>query len=665
MVPSFRPELVNLESRTLLSTINWLRPVSGDWDTPANWAGGRVPISSDDAVIPFTGIQVTHATNAADRVGSLASEAAIDISAGSLTVTGGPQGVAQSRIDALFTVTGGTLSLTGNQGVVLNGTGTLRNFATLNFGHFSGEGTEGILNVAVDNEGLLTAVGEINNNAARPFVNRPGATLRVPVAVEFANGFTNQGRIELSPVFGAIAGLDVDNGTLVNAPGATIDFAGNPINANLDNQGTVAGGALFTRAGSTVANEGLITIPNSSASFRLLGGTFTQTGSISGPGTLEFTNSTATFLPGAINNVGALVVQNSTLTSAGTLTNLGDIRGSIINSAVVNAGNLRVRGNTTINGPFANSAGMTVTIIGDLDVPANLTLTQGFTNNASVVLRPGTDDINAFVALTVTGGTLNNAPGATITIQHNNTGGAGFLNAALDNRGTLTILQGTDLTGSVVNSGTINVQSGQGGDLTVNAAGPAPAFVNTGTLTVGDLRSLIIERGDFANAGTVTVGSFGILHVEGGYTQSSGLTRLNSGVLTAGGLVDIEGGVLAGAGVINANLLNNAELDVDGPGSPGVLTIVGDYTQTSGAVLVIEIGGPNAGTDFDQLNITGQARLDGTLTVNLINGFVPNSGDSFQVLTFGSGAGNFATLNGDGPLFTLTFDPMDVTLAAN
>jgi hypothetical protein len=662
---SHRPRVLELENRTLPSTVVWLQPVGGDWDTPANWAGGRVPISGDDAVIPFAGIQVTHATNSDDRVESLSSEAAINISAGSLTVTGGNLGVVQSRIDALVAVTGGTLSLGTDLGVVLNGTGMLQNFATLNFGHFSGEGTEGILNVAVDNEGLLTAVGEINNNAARPFVNGPGATLRVPVAVEFANGFTNQGDIELSPVSGTIAGLDVDNGTLVNAPEATIDFAGNPVNANLDNQGAIIGGAFFAKPGSTVTNEGTIIIPDSRASFNVLGGMFEQNGSISGPGTLDFTNSTATFMAGAVNDVGALVVVNSTLTSADALMNLGDIRGSTINAGVVNPGNLFVRGNTTINGPFTNAAGMTVTVIGELDAPANLTCTQGITNNGAIVLRPGTDDENGFVTLTVTGGMLTNAPDAAITVQHNNTGGAAFLNGALDNQGTLTILQGTDLTGTVLNSGTITAQGVQGGDLTVHAAGSAPAFVNTGTVTVGSLRALIVEGGDLANAGSVTVGSFGILSVDGNYTQTGGQTLLSAGILIGGSLVDLEGGVLAGTGVINASVLNNSEVDVGQPGSPGVLTIVGDYTQTAGGVLVIEIGGLNPGTDFDQLNITGLATLDGTLTVNLINGFVPNSGDSFTVMNSGSGFGTFATLNGDGPLFTPTFDSTDVTLVAN
>jgi hypothetical protein len=135
--------------------------------------------------------------------------------------------------------------------------------------------------------------------------------------------------------------------------------------------------------------------------------------------------------------------------------------------------------------------------------------------------------------------------------------------------------------------------------------------------------------------------------------------------LTAGGLLDLEGGILAGTGVINATVLNNAEVDVGQPGSPGTLTIVGDYTQTAGAVLVIQIGGRNPGTNFDQLNVTGQATVDGTLTVNLINGFRPERGDSFTIMTFGSGTGTFANINGDGPSFSPFYNPDDVILVVN
>jgi hypothetical protein len=700
---SYRPEVLDLENRTLPSTITWLRPVGGDWDDPANWSGGHIPVSNQDAVIPFAGIRVTHATTAADAVGSLTSEAAIDISAGSLTITGASRVLsdAPSRIDALFSVSGGTLSVTTSGD--LSGTGTLRNFATLNLGAQStpNEGPGGHVDVAVDNEaGVLTAFGVINNDAARPFVNGPNATLRVPEvffpapSVVFTNGFTNAGRIELINQFGFGAGLDLLNGTLVNAPGATIDFlatrtGGGSLGGNLDNQGTITaeGQGQIGSTGATVTNEGTITVNNPTAgaslavvqsaftnsgtitlanprdAFSVSGGTFEQDGSLAGPGTLALESITTILTPDAANAVGGLRVVNSTLTSPGTLTNLVAITGSTINAAVVNLGSLTAGENTTVNGPFANAAGATLTIAGSAEQPANVTFTQGFTNNGSIVLAGGDQQVTTSAALTVTGGTLTNAPGATLsTLEDPGPGGARLLNAALDNQGTLAIQEGTVLTGSLTNSGTINVQRS---DLLVSLVGPGATVVNSGTVTIGSLQALTVEGGDFANSGTVSLVGFGSVVVTGNYAQTGGATQLNDGILTAGGGVDLEGGVLAGTGVINANVLNNAEVDVGQPGSPGTITIIGDYTQTAGGNLVIEIGGLNPGTDFDQLNITGQATLDGTLTVNLINGFRPASGQGLTILTFGSGSGAFADLGGDGPLFTPSFDPMDVTLVAS
>jgi hypothetical protein len=668
----FRPELVALESRTLPSTIAWLRPVGGDWDTPANWAGGRVPGANDTAVIPFRGITVTHATAAADTAHSLNSEAALDISAGSLTIDGGNGNSVSSRLDAPVTVSGGTLSFFNSS---VGGRGALRNFATLNLGNTTGETFRGDASVAVDNEaGVLTAFGAIDNDAARPFVNGPSATLRIAPgisgvqqvgSVSFANGFTNQGRIEVRNP------LSVADGTLINAPGATIDLAGGGVLASFDHRGTVtARGSGIGKDAGTVTNEGTITVNGSGVQgfLSILGGSFEQGGTVTGPGTLRIRTTTADFLPGAVNTVANLEVLDSTLTSPTPLTNLVTIGGSTVNAAVVNQSTLTIRNGSglgtgttnTINGALTNAAGATLRV-----AEANLTVTQGLTNNGSIELVGGSFLETGIAALTVTGGTLTNAPGGTITAQGQ--GGGDLLNAALDNQGTLTISEDTALTGSVASSGTINVRpmAFSAGDLTVNLTDPSAPFTNTGTITIDNLRALLVEGGDFANAGTVALGSFGTFLVTGNYTQTGGLTRLGGGVLTADGLVDVEGGVLAGSGVINANVMNNAELDVGRPGSPAVLTILGDYTQTSGGALVVEIGGPGAGTGFDQLEITGQATLDGTLTVQLINGFVPPSGDRFPVLTFGSGTGAFATLNGDGPLFTPSFDPTDVTLVAN
>ena len=209
---------------------------------------------------------------------------------------------------------------------------------------------------------------------------------------------------------------------------------------------------------------------------------------------------------------------------------------------------------------------------------------------------------------------------------------------------------------------------GAGDTLILAGLGTIDGSLSTaGTLALGDITGpgQLTISGGLTNSGTVLIGPGADLSVGGNYIQTAGATQLDSGQLTAIGLVDLEGGVLGGTGTVNANVLNNAEVDAGQPGSPGLLTILGDYTQTAGGVLVVEIGGPNTGTDFDQINVTGQATLDGTLTVNLTGGFVPNSGDSFQVLTFGSGTGVFATVNGDGPLFAASYDPVDVILVAN
>jgi hypothetical protein len=92
------------------------------------------------------------------------------------------------------------------------------------------------------------------------------------------------------------------------------------------------------------------------------------------------------------------------------------------------------------------------------------------------------------------------------------------------------------------------------------------------------------------------------------------------------------------------------DLSIDGgvfaPGdSPEIATINGNYTQQAGATLEIEIGGTSQGTEFDFLSISGDIDLNGTLAVMLINGFMPEFGNSFDILNWGNLTGAFDTLN--------------------
>jgi hypothetical protein len=124
-------------------------------------------------------------------------------------------------------------------------------------------------------------------------------------------------------------------------------------------------------------------------------------------------------------------------------------------------------------------------------------------------------------------------------------------------------------------------------------------------------------------------------------------------------------GTLTGPGTVDGDVTNAGTVAVGSAGTPGILTVTGDYTQTATATLTVQIGGPGtAGADFDQLNVCGQASLAGTLRVTLINGYTPASGDSIPVLTCGAARGRFWTLIGDGRLFRATYDPNDVTLVA-
>src|SRR5262249_28035351 len=98
----------------------------------------------------------------------------------------------------------------------------------------------------------------------------------------------------------------------------------------------------------------------------------------------------------------------------------------------------------------------------------------------------------------------------------------------------------------------------------------------------------------------------------------------------------------------------------------GLLAITGTYTQTSAGSLNISLGGLTAGSQFGQLNVPKVATLDGVLNLALINGFVPNIGDSFKILTASSVTGTFATVNtlciNSNERFGITYEAGDVLL---
>ena len=90
----------------------------------------------------------------------------------------------------------------------------------------------------------------------------------------------------------------------------------------------------------------------------------------------------------------------------------------------------------------------------------------------------------------------------------------------------------------------------------------------------------------------------------------------------------------------NGNLLNQDGTLAPGH-SAGSTVVAGNYTQQPPAVLEIEIGGVAQSTQFDFVNVTGTATLDGLLDLHLIHGFHPTAGQTFAVVSAASLLGAF------------------------
>ena len=204
----------------------------------------------------------------------------------------------------------------------------------------------------------------------------------------------------------------------------------------------------------------------------------------------------------------------------------------------------------------------------------------------------------------------------------------------------------TSVTGPT--SGRLEVQTFEGGviDLTgLNGVTKGRwTFASDGVGSLTDLRNVSILA---CTSGSICEADHdGLVRLHPGAVTTSGIEfQLRAtGAIELGALELGATGRLTGAGTLTANVSNGGEVI---PGaSAGAITINGDYTQTAAGKLRIELGGLTAGTQFDQLNVTGLATLNGNFTISRISGFTQATGQSFRVLTFGSRAGDFATTTG-------------------
>jgi hypothetical protein len=115
--------------------------------------------------------------------------------------------------------------------------------------------------------------------------------------------------------------------------------------------------------------------------------------------------------------------------------------------------------------------------------------------------------------------------------------------------------------------------------------------------------------------------------------QRSGLNRFdNAGTFRKSG----NTGPTTLTSGVSLNNYNTVEI------RSGILAANGGYVSITNSLLNCAIGGMAAGTGFGQLQVAGTVNLNGSLSVDFINGFLPATNNSFTVLAAGTRIGTFA-----------------------
>lgn len=370
-------------------------------------------------------------------------------------------------------------------------------------------------------------------------------------------------------------------------------------------------------AGAT-QNDGVIQLVTSNSGTTVRMGTtnvdFLNTGMVQvSPGV-----GGARYLRGNITNDGSIQIDQSTILEDGPIINNGDInvasgKSLNFNNSMIfeqNAGTIQLDGTMEVPNSTSTLNGGTITGV-PLFSAGTITLGNGFTSEIEAELR-GSTTLNGDIEVD-----------QLIRARGDATYGTAIINlpAQITNRGEieLSTIQG-GYTVSVqaalgvepLNEGTIRTMPGQGG-----ARNLSFQLENDGLVDIQQSTTLGRSGAEHANRGTLRA--------------TAPLT------LTGTSFTNVHGGRVESISTMtntSYTVQNDGTWDV-GPGI-GTGNVTGNWTQSADGRLVIEVGGYVAGTDHDQLVIGGVATLDGRVRIQTANGFQPQFGDQFTILTAAS-----------------------------
>ncbi len=358
-------------------------------------------------------------------------------------------------------------------------------------------------------------------------------------------------------------------------------------------------------------------------------------------------------------NLGQVVVEDGTVNLAMGGTQQGSFEVQVGSTLNLNGGVHEVKDNTKFIGAGdSRIVGATLKLSGDVVIGAtagagNLELASG----GILVGNGGTLNTAGTGALKWSGGKMQST--VKLGAQHKMKivdGAAKTLAGKIENAGTVewsgseSVVGAPDTSLTNFASGAVDIQGDVQlpADASITSSSHLPKFINEGLLKKSAGAGSSSLAVSFTNSGTVTVES-GTLGIGSTFVQTAGSTSLDGGNISAAGSMTINGGVLAGTGVINGNVLIDSDHTnaIMAPGhSPGSIIINGNYTQTTDGTLNMQIAGLTPGTQYDQLIVNGTATLAGSLNLEMLNGYLPKAGDNYQLMTYYSSVGQFASVSG-------------------
>ena len=396
----------------------------------------------------------------------------------------------------------------------------------------------------------------------------------------------------------------INDGKLLKSQGSGTTAFFYPF-GRLDNNGTVrveTGTLLLSNGISafSTSGDGAFEVDDGAVlRFNQATYTYGASSTVSGAGTLRVTSGTTTL--GSADMTGLTQIQGGTLRLSNTDT------ASELAAVEVSAGGLGGEAEVNVNGLVTWTAGSlgirnrsgVLNLLGGVEasgVDSKRFAGGTYANAASFRWIEGPLEVN-------TGGTFRNLAGATLSIESDDTWtrSNGFI--------------------TVINEGTI-VKAGTDGQTTINL--PFAPFNNDGEVRVESgtlLLNITSSGGNSTDTGLYRVFEDAALRFGGAIrTFMTDASIEGTGAVELGGTIRFSGTLRPGA-------------------SPGILAVNGDLPALqSDGVLEIEIGGATVGTDFDQLEVSGAATLGGILRVTLTDGFTPQLGDRFQVISAAGGA---------------------------